>query len=206
MKKYSMIICTLLFLILFSVSNSFAVDFGFYLDFGGGSGEAEFDVAYSEEFDIDTNYFNLGFQFETNPLTLKNVFSYRFQAGFERRDIEDEEDTTLELGGLVINNTFSFGGNVSEKIRLWGGPQILVGFYSGETDKEYLGDEISYSGFGFGLGIAGGANFGLGSSAILTTTIGVRGVGIAGQAEWYDEDEALTGNLSEVFFSIGMLF
>ena len=206
MKKYSMIIYTLLFLILFSVSNSFAVDFGFYLDFGSGTGEAEFDVAYSEEFDIDTNYFNLGFQFETNPLTPKNVFSYRFQAGFERRDIEDEEDTTLELGGLVINNTFSFGGNVSEKIRLWGGPQILVGFYSGETDKEYLGDEISYSGFGFGLGIAGGANFGLGSSAILTTTIGVRGVGIAGQAEWYDEDEALTGNLSEVFFSIGMLF
>ena len=155
---------------------------------------------------MSTNYFNLGFQFETNPITPKNVFSYRFQAGFERRDIEDEEDTTLELGGLVINNTFSFGGNVSEKIRLWGGPQILVGFYSGETDKEYLGDEISYSGFGFGLGIAGGANFGLGSSAILTTTIGVRGVGIAGQAEWYDEDEALTGNLSEVFFSIGMLF
>jgi hypothetical protein len=206
MKKYSMIIYTLLFLILFSVSNSFAVDFGFYLDFGSGTGEAEFDVAYSEEFDIDSNYFNLGFQFETNPLTPKNVFSYRFQAGFERRDIEDEEDTTLELGGLVINNTFSFGGNVSEKIRLWGGPQILVGFYSGETDKEYLGDEISYSGFGFGLGLAGGANFGLGSSAILTTTIGVRGVGIAGQAEWYDEDEALTGNLSEVFFSIGMLF
>jgi hypothetical protein len=31
-------------------------------------------------------------------------------------------------------------------------------------------------------------------------------VGIAGQAEWYDEDEALTGNLSEIFFSIGMLF
>jgi hypothetical protein len=75
MKKYSMIICSLLFLILFSVCNSFAVDFGFYLDFGGVSGEAEFDVAYSEEFDIDTNYFNLGFQFETNPLTPKNVFS-----------------------------------------------------------------------------------------------------------------------------------
>ena len=207
MKRYSMIICTLLFVILFSVSNSFAVDFGFYLDFGSGSGEAEFDVAYSEEFDIDTDYFNLGFQFETNPITPKNVFSYRFQAGFERRDVEDEENTTLELGGAVINNTFSFGGNVSEKIRLWGGPQVLVGYYGGKTDRKFLGDEISFSGFGFGFGLAGGANFGLGSSsAILTTTIGVRGMGLAGQAEWYDEDEALTGNITEVFLSVGMLF
>ena len=147
MIKYSNIFCTLIFVILFSVSNSFAVDFGFYLDFGSGSGEAEFDVAYSEEFDINSDYFNLGFQFETNPITPKNVFSYRFQAGFERRDMEDEENTTLELRGVVINNTFSFGGNVSEKIRLWGGPQVLVGYYGGETDREFLGDEISFSGY-----------------------------------------------------------
>ena len=207
MKKNSIIILSLVLSMFLFVSNSFAVDFGFYIDFGSGSGEAEFDVAYSEEFDISADYFNVGFQFETNPITPKQVFSYRFQAGFERRDVEDEENTTLELGGAVINNTFSFGGNVSEKIRLWGGPQVLVGYYGGKTDKEFLGDEISFSGFGFGIGLAGGANFGLGSSsAILTTTIGFRGMGLAGQAEWYDEDEALTGNLTEVFLSIGMLF
>ncbi|MBW2177629.1 MAG: hypothetical protein JRH03_11895 [Deltaproteobacteria bacterium] len=113
----------------------------------------------------------------------------------------------MELGGVVINNTFAFGGNTSEKIRLWGGPQVLIGYYSGETDKEYLGDELSFSGATFGLGVAGGANFGLGSgNTILTTTIGMRAIGFAGQAEWYDESEGLSGNATEFFLSVGILF
>lgn len=113
----------------------------------------------------------------------------------------------MELGGLVINNTFAFGGNTSEKIRFWGGPQILIGFYGGETDKEYLGDEISFSGAAFGLGLAGGANFGVGGgTTIITTTIGVRSLGFAGEAEWYAWDEALKGNTSEFFISIGIFF
>jgi hypothetical protein len=86
-------------------------------------------------------------------------------------------------------------------------PVRTVGYYGGKTDKDFLGDEISFSGFGFGLGLAGGANFGLGSgNTILTTTIGFRGLGFAGNAEWYDESEALSGNTTEFFFSIGMLF
>lgn len=207
MKKNTLFFCTLVFTVLFLTNSASAVDFGFYFDLGRGSGEAEFDVAYSEAFDIETDFFGVGFQFETSPITAKQLFSYRFQAGFESRDVEDEENTTLELGGLVINNTFAFGGNVSEKIRLWGGPQLLIGYYAGETDKDFLGDEISYNGFGFGLGVAGGANFGLGSGkTIITTTIGIRGFGFAGAAQWYDEDEVLSGNTSEVFISIGMLF
>lgn len=206
MKKATLIL-SVLGMLLFA-SNSFAVDFGFYLDLGRGSGEAEFDVAYSESFDIDTEFYGVGFQLETDPLNANKVFSYRFQGGFESRGIEeDEENTTLELGGLIINNTFGFGGNISEKVRLWGGPQVLIGYYSGKTDDEFSGDEISFQGFGFGLGLAGGANFGLGSGkTILTTTIGVRGFGIAGAAEWYDEDERLDGNTTEFFISIGMLF
>ena len=137
MRTKSIIIPSLVLSVFLLASNSLAVDFGFYLEFGSGSGKAEFDVAYSEEFDINSDYFNVGFQFETNPITPKQIFSYRFQAGFERRNVEDEENTTLELGGLVINNTFAFGGNVSQRIRLWGGPQILVGYFGGETDREF---------------------------------------------------------------------
>ena len=207
MRKASVIICSLVLAVLRFASNSFANSFGMYLDLGSGSGEAEYDYSGSEEFDIDTSFFGAGFQFETNPLTANKVFSYRFQAGFESRDIEDEENTTLELGGLVINNTFAFGRNTSEKIRLWVGPQVLVGFYKGETDKEYLGDERSFSGVTFGLGLAGGANFGLGSGkTILTTTIGVRALGFAGNMEWNNEDEDLTGNATEFFLSVGILF
>ena len=205
MKKVSLVLSVLGVLIF--ASNSFAVDFGFYLDLGTGSGEAEYDVAYSEEFDMDSDFFGIGFQLETNPITPKKVFSYRLQLGFESRDMEDDYDTTLELGGFIINNTFAFGGNTSAKTRLWGGPQILLGFYTGETDDQFQGDEISYTGTAFGLGLAGGANFGLGSGkTILTTTIGVRTLAYSGDAEWYDWDETLEGNSTEFFISVGMLF
>jgi len=207
MRKTLLIIGTLVLLVFLFANNSFAVDFGFYLDLGRGSGEAEWDVPYSEKWDIDTEFYGVGFQFETNSLTPKKVFSYRFQAGYEARGLEDDENTTMELGGLVINNTFAFGGNTSERIRIWGGPQVLVGFYSGETDEKIDGEEISFRGYGFGLGLAGGANFGIGSgNTILTTTIGVRGFGFSGEAEWYDWDERLDGNATEFFISVGMLF
>lgn len=207
MRKKSVIIYTLVLTVLFLASNSFAIGLGFYFDLGTGSGEAEYDISGSDEFDIDTDFFGLGFQLETNPLTKNKVFSYRLQVGYERRDIEDDENTTLELDGFVINNTFAFGGNTSERVRIWGGPQVLVGFYDGETDKNYLGDEISFSGAGFGLGAAGGVNFGLGSGkTVLTTTLGVRVFGFAGESEWYDEKEDLDGSTAEFFISVGMLF
>lgn len=207
MRKKSVIIYTLVLTVLFLASNSFAIGLGFYFDLGTGSGEAEYDISGSDEFDIDTDFFGLGFQLETNPLTKNKVFSYRLQVGYERRDIEDDENTTLELDGFVINNTFAFGGNTSERVRIWGGPQVLVGFYDGETDKDYLGDEISFSGAGFGLGAAGGVNFGLGSGkTVLTTTLGVRVFGFAGESEWYDEKEDLDGGTTEFFISVGMLF
>ena len=207
MRKKSVIIYTLVLTVLFLTSNSFAIGLGFYFDLGTGSGEAEYDISGSDEFDIDTDFFGLGFQLETNPLTKNKVFSYRLQVGYERRDIEDDENTTLELDGFVINNTFAFGGNTSERVRIWGGPQVLVGFYDGETDKNYLGDEISFSGAGFGLGAAGGVNFGLGSGkTVLTTTLGLRVFGFAGESEWYDEKEDLDGSTAEFFISVGMLF
>jgi len=209
MRKASLIACILVLTFLVFANNSFAIGLGLYIDLGGGSGEAEFDVQDTEEFDIDTSLFGIGFQFETNPQSAKKVFSYRFQAGLESRniEIEDDENATLELGGLVINNTFAFGGNPSEKIRLWGGPQILIGFFGGETDREYLGDEISFSGTAIGLGVAGGANFGIGGGkTILTTTIGLRTLGFAGKAEWYTWDEEFKGNATEFFISVGILF
>jgi hypothetical protein len=207
MRKISVIICTLVLIVLLFASNSFAIGLGLYIDLGTGSGEAEYDTSGADDFDIDTDFFGLGFQLETNPLTKNKVFSYRLQVGYESRDIEDDENMTLELDGLVINNTFAFGGNTSERVRIWGGPQVLVGFYDGETDEDLLGDEISFSGAGFGLGAAGGINFGLGSGkTILTTTIGVRVFAFAGESEWYDEEEDLDGSTTEFFFSVGILF
>lgn len=76
-----------------------------------------------------------------------------------------------------------------------------------DIDTGFLGDELSFSGDGFGLGVAGGANFGVGSrKTILTTTIGMRILYFIGDTEWYDEDEQLNGYTTEFFFSVGFLF
>ena len=207
MRKTSVIICTLVSTMLLIASNSFTIGLGLYIEYGSGSGEAEFDVSGADEFDIDTDFLGVGFQLETSPLTKNKVFSYRLQVGYEARNIEDDENMTLELDGLVITNTFAFGGNTSERVRIWGGPQVLVGFYDGETDKDLLGDELSFSGEGLGLGVAGGVNFGFGSGkTILTTTIGMRALNFIGDTEWYDEDEQLNGCTTELFFSVGILF
>lgn len=211
MKKLSVITYTLALAVFLFTSNSNAIGLGAYTEFGTGSGEAEYDVDNSEEFDIDTGFFGVGFQLETSPLTANKVYSYRLQIGYESRDIETEWDYTFELDGFVINNTFAFGGNIAKYIRLWAGPQIMVGFYSGETDKERYDDSMSFTGAGFGIGAAVGANFGLGSdSVILTTTFGVRSFGFAGVTEWgneyEDEDEGLSGNATEFIFSLGIMF
>jgi hypothetical protein len=207
MRKASVIICLTVLSVLLFASNSLAGGFGLYLDLGTGSGEAEYDFSGADEFDIDTDFYGVGIQYETNPLTANKVFSYRLQVGYESRDIEDDTNVTLELDGLVVNNTFAFGGNTSNNIRFWAGPQILVGFYDGETDKDLLGDEISFKGAAFGLGVAGGANFGVGSGkTIVTTTIGARILGFSGDSEWYDEEETLDGSTEEVFLSVGILF
>ena len=48
---------------------------------------------------------------------------------------------------------------------------------------------------------------GLGSGkTILATTLGVRALGLSGEAEWYDEEEDLDGSTTEYFFSVGILF
>jgi hypothetical protein len=207
MRKASAITCTLALAVFLFAGNAYAIGLGAYAEFGSGSGEAEYDVEDSEEFDIDTGIFGFGFQLETSPLTANKLYSYRLQVGYESRDIETEGNYTFELDGLVINNTFAFGGNVAKQVRLWAGPQIMVGFYDGETDEEFAGETISFTGAGFGLGAAVGANFGLGNEkVILTTTFGLRSFGFAGNTELNDEDETLSGNATEFVFSIGIMF
>lgn len=213
-------------LIMFSFSgSSFAVDFGMYIDAGNGSGETEydFDNYADEEFDNDIGVAGFGFQMETNALGRNDrVFSYRFQAGFELRKLDLEYagvdlDADLKLFGISIKNTFALGGNVSEKVRLWVGPQILVGVFTAQADGPDFGAyEDDYDmdiGVIVGVGIAGGANFALGDKAILTATMGVRANGTAGfndYWDWDDDDEdeydIATGNGGEFFMSLGIMF
>jgi hypothetical protein len=213
MKKTIGFTCALVLTLFFFTNNAFAIGLGAYTEFGSGSGEAEYDDEDSDAFDIDTGILGIGFQLESSPLTAHKLYSYRLQVGYESRDIETEMNYTYELKGLYINNTFAFGGNVADHVRLWGGPQIMVGFYSGETDEDIYGESVTFTGVGFGLGAAIGANFGLGGDkVILTTTLGLRSFGFAGNTEWPEtewldeEDYTLSGGATEFVFSFGIMF
>ena len=207
MGKNVRLFCMLMLTVFLLPGSSFAGAFGLYADFGSGSGEVDPDAAWIDDFDIDTKLVGLGFQMETDPVNPDKVFSYRCQAGLEAREMEDEAGVSFELGGILLNNTFAFGGNVSEKVRLWAGPQILFGIYAGDTDEAYAGDELSFAGVLFGVGIAGGANFALGKDkAVLTTTVGLRSYGMAGVTEWYDEEEDITADGNEIYLSVGIMF
>lgn len=218
--------CIFMFIMFSFSGSSIAVDFGMYVHAGSGSGETEydFDDYGDEEYDNDINAGSIGFQMETNSLGKSDrVFSYRLQAGFESRNLDLEYagvdlNADLKLYGISVNNTFAFGGNVSDKVRLWAGPQILVGLFTAQADGSdfgYYEDDYDMDiGILVGVGVAGGANFALGDNAVLTTTIGLRATGIAGFNDYWDwdddeeEDEydIVTGNGGEFFMSVGIMF
>ena len=210
MKKSALFICLISVAVLLIPNVSFGMGFGAYADFGSGSGDAEYeDDSMLPDFDFDSSNFGLGFQFETHPVTPNKIFSYRFQIGYDAREIENTDyNVTLDLDGICINNTFAFGGNVSENIRMWAGPQISIGWYSGEYDEKFSGEEISFSGAVAELGLAVGANVAFGNEAvILTTTIGFRGLGIAGTEDWPNSDDETWGGSGNGFFgTVGIMF
>ncbi len=188
-------------------SSASATALGGYLELGSGSGQLDYGFTGSQEFDVDTGFFGGGFTLETDPVTLDKLFSYRLQVGLEGRGLVDNNDVALTLGGIAITNTFAFGKNISERFRIWGGPQVFLGFYDGETDEDVMGDRIDVSVGAFGVGIAVGGNYAIGNGkTIMTVTTGVRRLGFAGSAEHLDQSEDITGNTNEFFLSLGVMY
>ena len=200
----------MLWLALFGLSVSQAIAFGFgaYVEGAVGSGEAEIDWDWggkTEEFDTDLSSAGFGFVMDSN-LAANRVFNYRLNVGFDRLDMEDEADTTLELGGLVVDNTFGFGIVRTRAFRLWLGPQVRFGFYGGETDNS--GTKLDAAVFAFGLAPVLGANLNLGAHFTLSITTGYRFLGFAGPVEWSDDSDSgdLAGNGGMAFFNVSALF
>ena len=168
------------------VQDGHALGLGFYGDLAGGGGEAEWDTA-TQSFDIDLVSGGFGFALDTAAVSEKK-FSYRLLLGFEGQTIEDEYDSDLDLGGLVIDNVFAFSLLRRPDVRLWAGPLVRIGFYSGETDTYDIGAGFSEklefdSVTEFGIGGVFGANFKVARRMILAPSVGFRYIGGAGEAD-----------------------
>lgn len=186
-----------------------AVGLGGYLEFGGGSGEFEYPDTNLGEFDVDAGYFGLGFVFDTNPGE-EGIFAYRLNAGFEGLNLEDDSNDTLELGGLVFDNTFGFALVRTPVVKLWVGPQLRLAFYSGETDNSDNDPAHTDADLAaFGIGVAMGANIYPNPNGrfAICPTLGYRRVSYAGTAEFPDgTDEDLEGYTDVLFLNVSFLF
>lgn len=181
-----------------------AIGTGVYFSGGVGSGTFEWDDD-NDSFDSDEKALGVGFVMDT-AVRNQSPFNYRLQIGYEALDLKDEFDTTLEMGGVVLDNTFGFAMVQTPNFRLWGGPQIRLGYFTGESDTKVLGEAISVDLAAVGVGLALGANFGITESFALGATLGVRATGYAGTGEWRGESDNLTGRTTVGFVNLCLLF
>lgn len=208
MKKIVVVLALIAIYSLLPAPNSYAVGFGFFGELEAGDGEFEFD--FGDEFDVDSKAYSLGVSFDTDPIGQK-VFSYRLNVGYSNLELEDDESVTLELDGFVIDNTFCFGLVRSPNTKVWIGPQVRLGYYSGDSghlsyDGGDFGDDIDIELTTFAIAGTIGANFrGVGNSSF-TLNIGVRISGFAGEVEYLSLDEDIEGDTTTYFINVGALF
>lgn len=190
----------LLLLLLMPVSAYAAV--GLSLELGGGSGNFDENEIIFDT-DVDTGYANIGFLYDSNPYAEYGNFSYRLNIALENHDYKDR-GVTLETGALVFDNTFAFTLAQSNQATFWIGPQIRVGFMSGETDEFF--DPLEVNGSMFGLGAVIGTNIKTASNIGVGLSAGIRGTGLAGEMSAGGFSDDFTGRTAESFVNLALLF
>lgn len=208
MRRIAMIFAAAAICMALGASRASAVGIGGYLEFAGGGGEFDIDdsgVTYTD--DVTTSSGTLGFILDTGPGGT-SPFSYRLNLGLERLDIEfDDLDDTLEMGGLVIDNTFAFAAVRSPAFRLWMGPQLNLGFYGGEFEDN---SDIEAYLTSLAIGFTVGANIYPNPNGrfAISPSIGLRYTGYWG--EWEDTttdySDDLEGGTGSFFFNVAFLF
>ncbi|MDZ4184374.1 MAG: hypothetical protein U1D97_05265 [Desulfuromonadales bacterium] len=197
MPRISLLFLLLLFLMPMSAYSAVGVS----LELGGGSGNFD-ENAIIFDTDVDTGYANIGFVYDSNPYAEYGNFSYRLNIALESHDYKDR-GVTLETGALVFDNIFAFILTKSDTATFWIGPQIRVGFMSGETDDF---DPLEVDGAMFGLGAVVGTNIRTASNVGMSLSAGVRRTALTGEMSegWFSDD--FTGDTNEAFVNLALLF
>ncbi|MDL1968971.1 MAG: hypothetical protein LWW97_10630 [Deltaproteobacteria bacterium] len=178
----------------FGINCTHAAGIGFYLSHGIGDGAADFNEDYDSddwwndlESSGDAKFSGYGFIFDT-AVAKDEVFNYRLQIGYEdaEYDIDSVYDGDLhidisdfvgnfklDIDRFVIDNTFGFGIVRKENFRIWIGPQLRIGYMSGDGTMTLIdGTKLNLDfddGLVLGLAPVIGVNF----NFINNLTIGV---------------------------------
>lgn len=201
MRRISLLFLLLLLLIPISAYSAIGVS----MELGGGSGQFERN-ALIDDTDVDSGYGNIGFVFDSNPYAEASNFSYRLNVALEGHNYEDDFGVTMETGALVFDNTFAFTLTKSANANFWIGPQLRVGFLSGETDDELFGDPLEISGAMLGLGVVFGTNIKTSDHVGVGLSAGLRGTGLGGEMTRGNFSDDFEAHTSEAFMNFAVLF
>lgn len=126
------------------------------------------DSVYFERTDNVVSYmtYGCGFVADTN-LDGKNIFSYRFRAGYDYNHADSAK--TKKLHRVMQSNILAAGVYRDESVRIWIGPQIGLGYLWGSntyTDMNFIfrGDiplynnTLNFSKMNIHLGLVAGIN------------------------------------------------
>ena len=201
MKKLKAFLLVILLLV--PISAYSAVGIG--IELGGGSGSFDENDVIGQV-DVDSGYANFSFVYDSNPYAEIGNFAYRLNIGLENHNYEDDFNVTMETGALVFDNTFAFTVAKSGNANIWLGPQIRVGFMSGETDVTFFGDPIELSGGMFGLGVALGTNIKTSETMGVSLSVGLRKTRLGGETKSGPFDDDFTGRVGEGYMNLALLF
>jgi hypothetical protein len=117
------------------------------------------------------------------------------------------------MNRFVFDNTFGFGVFRNRHVRIWLGPQIRLGYLTGEGDYEISGGDIRrldlWGGIA-GIGAVGGINIHTGDTVSLGVDLGYRYSGYFGKIEkrggGISDTDKFYGNESVFFVNFSLLF
>ncbi len=179
MKKINLSVVAGIFgLFIAASSQVFALGLGATVQLGGGSGTQTIDnwfVPYDEDVDIGT--FNIGFTLDT-ALTDERNFNYRLGVGTENVIVENQFGGESDISGIFVSNDFGFAVYKDSTTRIWVGPQVKVGLYSGNDANN---NDLAI--VTLGVGPVVGANFKVGSNLVLAAKAGLIFHSYGGEAD-----------------------
>ncbi len=186
-------------------SDAGAAGFGIYGSAGSGTGDWTRNEGSLTEYDFKANagHQGVGFMFDT-AVARDSFFNYQLNLGYDKfTNKAIITGNKLDLGGLLISNSFGFGIVRTGNLRVWMGPEIRLAWPTGSKAG------YDYEMFGGGIGPVIGMNFNFPGTFTVAVKVGYQFMNYTGNADStapgvlsvdYDAKERL------LYMNIGFMF
>ncbi|MFC1853556.1 hypothetical protein ACFL27_25495 [candidate division CSSED10-310 bacterium] len=187
MKRYILILVTLMVSQCLMMSPADAVGFGYFFVVGTGTSDWEDEDATCEQ-DYTAEHSGFGFVLDTT-VARNSLFNYQLTLGFE--NIEYDHDSYykdwpngVKLEGITMGHNFGFGVIRTPNLRIWIGPEIRMSHFEEHGNSDF--DMV-----GFGMGPTMGFNINLGPVFTMAIKTGFIFTEYGSDSDEMVDDEAL---------------